>query len=708
MVTKMFGHIIRKTVEVYIDDMLIKSLRKEDHAADLLQVFNILRGNRLRLNASKCTFGVSFGKFLDNISTKAVWDTLKEAFLESTNESRILLTTRYKSVAANSHADQSSSCHQLHLRTKDESWDLFEQMVHFPAESEQPSREVAKKFKALVSKVVGRCGGLPFSILRVGYLMSGKEVTVEELSRVLEHITHNQTPWFETLDINEKDLPLHLTQCLSYFGLFPRDFEIPARRLLALWVAEGLAQPIGGEEEESLESVAKKYLSQLIDRNLVQVVERKLNGDVKTCGFPSALRELWLRRHNRTTPTSFLSSSLDNRLAYYFDENDASGSRNHGSSIHSPHILRSCRNPRSFLFFDTREGNKPGQDIGNFLHRGIASGHPLQLQVLDLERVFRPQLPKNIGKLIQLTYLGLRWTYLEDIPESIGNLLNLLTLDVEHTYIRTLPGSIWKLQKLRHLYMNEIYRSKIVHQPRWNFLRSLQTLRGAFVDKDSPLKDGLGNLSNLRKLALAIQLDLSQQNALAENIVKLTHLESLKLKSIDEMGRPQELKVKSLSTLKNISSLYLFGKLQHPFIIIDINGLPQNLTDLTLSASKLSDDPIPKLEKLQKLKSLCLYCDSYTGKKMVWSKEGFPQLLVLKFWMLQELEDWDVKEQAMPNLKQLEIRSCKRLKVPNGLKHLKSLRELKLKDMPVEFTTTIKETKEQIWRDIAHSLAIIN
>ena len=63
MVTKIFGHIIGKTVKVYIDDMLIKSLREEDHVADLLQVFNILRRNRLRLNASKCTFGVSYGKF---------------------------------------------------------------------------------------------------------------------------------------------------------------------------------------------------------------------------------------------------------------------------------------------------------------------------------------------------------------------------------------------------------------------------------------------------------------------------------------------------------------------------------------------------------------------------------------------------------------------------------------------------------------------
>uniref|UniRef100_A0A2N9EIL5 Integrase catalytic domain-containing protein n=1 Tax=Fagus sylvatica TaxID=28930 RepID=A0A2N9EIL5_FAGSY len=70
MVTKMFGHMIGKTVEVYIDDMLVKSLQKENHVADLLQVFNILRESRLRLNASKCTFGVSSGKFLGHIVSR--------------------------------------------------------------------------------------------------------------------------------------------------------------------------------------------------------------------------------------------------------------------------------------------------------------------------------------------------------------------------------------------------------------------------------------------------------------------------------------------------------------------------------------------------------------------------------------------------------------------------------------------------------------
>ena len=131
----------------------------------------------------------------------------------------------------------------------------------------------------------------------------------------------------------------------------------------------------------------------LVQLNLVQLLGRKFNGKVKTCGFPSALQELLLR-HNR----------LDQQLAYYFDENDANRRKTNGSSTNSPNILLSHRNPHSILFFDTREGNKRGEVIGNFLHKGITSGHLLQLQVLDLEHVFRPQLPNSIGKLIHLIW----------------------------------------------------------------------------------------------------------------------------------------------------------------------------------------------------------------------------------------------------------------------------------------------------------------
>uniref|UniRef100_A0A2N9IBS0 Integrase catalytic domain-containing protein n=1 Tax=Fagus sylvatica TaxID=28930 RepID=A0A2N9IBS0_FAGSY len=67
MMTTMFRRQIGKTVEVYIDDMLVKSVRKEDHLAHLREVFEILRRDELCLNDSKCLFGVHSGKFLGHI-----------------------------------------------------------------------------------------------------------------------------------------------------------------------------------------------------------------------------------------------------------------------------------------------------------------------------------------------------------------------------------------------------------------------------------------------------------------------------------------------------------------------------------------------------------------------------------------------------------------------------------------------------------------
>ena len=57
-------------MEVYIDDMLIKSLKDADHIAHLKEAFGILRKHRIMLNPSKCIFGVSSGKFLGFLVTK--------------------------------------------------------------------------------------------------------------------------------------------------------------------------------------------------------------------------------------------------------------------------------------------------------------------------------------------------------------------------------------------------------------------------------------------------------------------------------------------------------------------------------------------------------------------------------------------------------------------------------------------------------------
>ena len=64
LVNRMFEKQIGTTMEVYIDDMLVKSTTAELHIAHLSEVFQILRNYNMKLNPSKCAFGVSVEKFL--------------------------------------------------------------------------------------------------------------------------------------------------------------------------------------------------------------------------------------------------------------------------------------------------------------------------------------------------------------------------------------------------------------------------------------------------------------------------------------------------------------------------------------------------------------------------------------------------------------------------------------------------------------------
>ena len=58
MMKRMFESLLRKNFKIYIDDMVVKSKMVSEHLGDLQVVFEILRSYKLRLNASKCSFGV--------------------------------------------------------------------------------------------------------------------------------------------------------------------------------------------------------------------------------------------------------------------------------------------------------------------------------------------------------------------------------------------------------------------------------------------------------------------------------------------------------------------------------------------------------------------------------------------------------------------------------------------------------------------------
>ena len=64
LMNKMFTHQIGRNVQVSVDDILVKSLHKNDHLDDLMETFNTFHSYNIKLNPNKCAFGVTAKKFL--------------------------------------------------------------------------------------------------------------------------------------------------------------------------------------------------------------------------------------------------------------------------------------------------------------------------------------------------------------------------------------------------------------------------------------------------------------------------------------------------------------------------------------------------------------------------------------------------------------------------------------------------------------------
>ena len=68
--TTMFHDMMHKEIEVYVDDVIIKSKTQVDHVQDLRKFLERVRRYDLKLNPAKCAFGVPFGKLLGFIVSR--------------------------------------------------------------------------------------------------------------------------------------------------------------------------------------------------------------------------------------------------------------------------------------------------------------------------------------------------------------------------------------------------------------------------------------------------------------------------------------------------------------------------------------------------------------------------------------------------------------------------------------------------------------
>jgi hypothetical protein len=64
LINKMFRGRVRRNMEVYVDNVLVKSVLPPDHTYDLEEIFRTLKQYRMKLNPVKCAFRVKSGKFL--------------------------------------------------------------------------------------------------------------------------------------------------------------------------------------------------------------------------------------------------------------------------------------------------------------------------------------------------------------------------------------------------------------------------------------------------------------------------------------------------------------------------------------------------------------------------------------------------------------------------------------------------------------------
>ena len=64
LMNEIFHELLGKTMEVYVDDMLVKSFRAKDQIQHLEQLFQVLGKYCMQLNPSKCAFGIESGNFM--------------------------------------------------------------------------------------------------------------------------------------------------------------------------------------------------------------------------------------------------------------------------------------------------------------------------------------------------------------------------------------------------------------------------------------------------------------------------------------------------------------------------------------------------------------------------------------------------------------------------------------------------------------------
>uniref|UniRef100_A0ACD5V1J5 Uncharacterized protein n=1 Tax=Avena sativa TaxID=4498 RepID=A0ACD5V1J5_AVESA len=476
------------------------------------------------------------------------------------------------------------------------------------------------------------------------------------------------------------DLPYILKNCFLHCTIFPEDYLIKRKRLIRHWVTAGF---IRETEHKTMEEVAEGYLYELVNRSLLQVVERNESGRVRSCRMHDIIRLLALTKSNeegfcRVYDGSGSSSEENTRRLSIQSANIEQ--LTHSSEVHL----------RSIYVFENSLTIDP---LKSFLKSFML------LSTLDLQGTKITRVPNEVFDMFNLRFLGFRDTEVEELPKSVGRLQKLEVLDAYNAKLSSLPESVATLRKLRYLYVATGPKTGTKGVVVWtgfqvpNGIRHLTALQALqLVEACSDTLCHLGALTELRTFAIT-KVRREQCTDLCNAIMNMSHLVSLAIMAINE---EETLELEELCLPPTLSKLEIGGKLDKkrmPQIVSSFSDL-NNITLLALAFSKLDEDSFSCLLELPCLRALWLD-KAYEGKRLHFNAMAFPELRLLEISDAPQLSVVVVEQSALQSLVHLTLTDCPELKaLPDGIEHLRTLEKLYVRGASKELTKKLQNKEK--------------
>ncbi|AET02580.1 NB-ARC domain disease resistance protein [Medicago truncatula] len=379
---------LKKWVCVADDDSEVKGFDVEGIAAKILESKTRDEMDQVQQELRTKIDGNRYLLILDDMwnEERENWLQLMTLLRDGAKGSKIVITTRSETVAKISGT---SSLFSLKGLDEKQSWNLFSQLAfENRKESENPiwvsiGKEISKK-----------CSGVPLAHKSIGSLMFSMETEKDWLNfknkDLIKIDEQGGNKIFQLIKLSYDHLPFYLKKCFAFCSLFPKDYRIEKKKLIRLWIAQGLVH--SSDESTNLEDNGDKYFLTLLHRSIFQVNEKEqhIEKGTRHVSFGFALDISW------QVPSSLLEAKklrtflLPQRCNAHFFDVQASMEESASNSI-----------------------------ISSFK----------QFRVLNLNHIITKKIPSCIGMLKYLRYLDLSHNeQIEVLPNSITKLINLETL----------------------------------------------------------------------------------------------------------------------------------------------------------------------------------------------------------------------------------------------------------------------------------------